>query len=148
MLIKQYFRGILKYLFPFGIFMIVWIGVTCNYICITHFNEIPIYFFAVYVTVSIMITIVILLVIPAAANFFIKSQAFLRQWRNYIKVNYADKPEEKKYLLASLKCCYPVKVPVGPFFVLKGSTTWKFVLFLLLHTMKAVIMFGKKKKRK
>lgn len=133
------------YLNTFACLVSVTLGIACNYICITLFREIPYYIFALYLFLSIIFLVILLLVIPTAANFYVKSLTFNRQWKNYIKVKYVMRPLEKKYLLAYLKGCSPVKIKIGQFFFFKASTTYKCVLFMLLYTMKAVIIFGKKK---
>lgn len=73
----SYSNADLKYIHTFAILILMILGITCNYICITLFDKNSYYVFALYITVSIIALLIILLVIPTAANLCKKSQDFV-----------------------------------------------------------------------
>lgn len=103
-------------------------------------QELPLHIAAVFIGFSWSGMLIIVLVSAKTASTHKNSLTFIRTWRNHIKANNSH---EQRAQLAFLRSCRPLRFKIGQFINITSSTSYKMVLLICLHSMKAVLMVGK-----
>ena len=124
-----------SFLVPFGLWSTYVCCIQVNFMLITRRTLMP----TPVVFINILVTLIgsefIVQSGQTTATVHILSGQLLRGWRQAARQN------RDPYLKTLVRACPQLSVAVGSFFILKKSTTYKMVLFLVLHTFKAVLMF-------
>ena len=118
-------------LLPFGIFAIYCLGILFNVLLLVHHASVPIPFLFMYSFGAQVCAGVLVELGSSAASIHINSGQVVRRWTQHAKML------GNKCLTAHVRACARVGMNVGPFFVLKKSTQYNMILFLVLNTFKA-----------
>ena len=162
---NQHYMSLIRPLIsPFFIFLVFSVGIMANYVSIIHHDQIPVFVLFLWLNASFGAIVLIFIAIPILASIHTNSLTFVKRWTRHVhgmtqaagaqlltpegRLNWTNTATAlgKDYNLAFLASCPPLKQHVGIFFYIKKSTTYKMVLFLILHTMKALLMFGRKRR--
>lgn len=138
--------GTRSFLIPSQVFFNYISGITLNYLIILHFHYYPYVVLIILIGGAIFCSTMLVTLFPASSNIHTFSLNFIRIWRNHTKskFNIIFNPPKKKYNLAFIRSCYPISLSVGNFIVFSKSTNYKWVLFMVYQTMRALLLFGKK----
>ena len=88
-LLTQHLNSVIRpFLSPFSMFTLYAAGVALNFICIRFHSSIPMFMFPVCVTISSIVLVVFLTVIPGTANINAYSRDFVTNWTKYVRAHY------------------------------------------------------------
>ena len=127
-------------LLPLGMLVTYVFSIQFNFMFIVHNKNTPLPSAILYVEGALCGLMLLVCAGQLAASIHIFSGQVNRRWSKYAKET------GNEYLEARLRGCAPLSMEVGPFFKMTKTTAYKMVLFLVLNTFKAVLMFREKKR--
>jgi len=128
-----------KFITPGGLTLILVIILSCNYVCIKLYHQIPMPAFAAFPVFSIICFVFIVVMIPVAGNVHAKSSNFIRILKNTANLHaYNNNDDMPKYAILS---CSPLKARFHIFFYFQCATIMTVVSFIIFYTVKATLIF-------